>query len=279
VNPNGLATMEKGHATRRVHALLIPVPDGRLARAAARRTRSHVVLPVVTELVSVIVVASLVFFALGVLLTHVLEHGFIGAWDHHVIAWLVKHRTSLGNRVSGDLTWMADTITVCAVALVMTAVLFVRRWGRQSLVIAAGLVVELAVFLSVNSLVARPRPGVAHLGGTPSTYSFPSGHTAAAIVLYGSLAVIVTAATDRVAPRMIAWILAALVTIAVALSRVYRGEHYPSDVIGGALLGVVALTSAVFAIRIASAYLRASGQGAAPRQDVDSTPRELGVGA
>lgn len=42
-----------------------------------------------------------------------------------------------------------------------------------------------------------------------------------------------------------------ILTVAVALSRVYRGEHYPSDVLAGALLGIGALLAAVFIIRSA----------------------------
>jgi undecaprenyl-diphosphatase len=47
------------------------------------------------------------------------------------------------------------------------------------------------------------------------------------------------------------WTLAMALTVAVGLSRVYRGEHYPTDVIAGLLLGIGSLTAGVFIIRVA----------------------------
>jgi undecaprenyl-diphosphatase len=103
------------------------------------------------------------------------------------------------------------------------------------LVLAVALVGELAVFLTATALVDRPRPPVPHLDAQlPPTSSFPSGHTAAAICLYGTLAALVLAAT-RVWWRRVAVILAVLLVVAVALARLYRGAHYPTDVLGSVL--------------------------------------------
>jgi undecaprenyl-diphosphatase len=117
--------------------------------------------------------------------------------------------------------------------------------------LVAGLVIELSVFLAANGIVKRPRPSVHHLGGTPSTYGFPSGHTAATVVLYGGVVVLVMVATTRPFPRIVAWLVAIALTLAVGLSRVYRGEHYPTDVIAGFLLGIGSLVAGVFIIRVA----------------------------
>ncbi|HVB50407.1 MAG TPA: phosphatase PAP2 family protein [Acidimicrobiales bacterium] len=64
-------------------------------------------------------------------------------------------------------------------------------------------------------------------------------------MLYGVIAVIVAVATTRWWARVVMWTLAVTLTVAVALSRVYRGEHYPMDVIAGFLV------AAVFIIRVA----------------------------
>ena len=96
---------------------------------------------------------------------------------------------------------------------------------------------ELFVFLAVTNTVHRARPAVPRLDGAPPTSSFPSGHIAAAVALYGCLAVLVlwiygprTAA--RVAAFVLCWI-----PVVVGVSRPYRGMHYPSDVLMGAVGG------------------------------------------
>jgi undecaprenyl-diphosphatase len=73
---------------------------------------------------------------------------------------------------------------------------------------------------------------------------------AAAFVLYGSLALIVTMLTRRLFPRILAWTVVAVLTTGVGLSRIYRGEHHPTDVIAGLALGAGALCVAALALPI-----------------------------
>ena len=75
----------------------------------------------------------------------------------------------------------------------------------------------------------------------PSTSSFPSGHVAAGVVLYGGLVVIAASITESKAVARVAAIPAVVVVGYVASARVYEGVHHPTDVIGGAVLGVGAL--------------------------------------
>jgi membrane-associated phospholipid phosphatase len=181
-----------------------------------------------------------VLLAIGLLLTHVVD-GSVGHWDLHVNRWFVSQRSELGNAISGGVTFMLDTFPVIGVALVAVALFSWRRQFRAAFVIAVGLVLEIAVFLSVTFVVARPRPEVVRLSSTPMTSSFPSGHTAAAVVLYGGVALGVQCCTRRSIARSVFWILAVLIVIAVGISRVYRGMHHPTDVAAGALFGAACL--------------------------------------
>ena len=146
-------------------------------------------------------------------------------------------------------TKVADTFGILVVLLVAAIVLFVfrRRWEALFLVVA--LCLELATFLTVNSLVDRPRPDVVRLGSLPSTSSFPSGHTAAMVALYGGLAVVISVRFRSRIVRFASWIIALLATAAVGLARVYGGMHHPSDVVAGALLGFAVLGVAIVAVR------------------------------
>jgi undecaprenyl-diphosphatase len=83
----------------------------------------------------------------------------------------------------------------------------------------------------VKAIVKRPRPlleGLPPLGGAPSSLSFPSAHATSAFA--------VATAMTRVEP----WgALAFALAFALALGRPYLGMHYPSDVLAGAVLGVL----------------------------------------
>ena len=230
---------------------LDPSADGPTRSLAQRVARGHGVVAVIIAAIVSFVLLALVMAALGLLITHVLAHGPLGTWDRHVSRWFDKQRWRTMNRMSGDATNLADTFEIAGGAAIVTVVVLVRRWGRHAFLIVASLAIELSVFLATNSIVKRPRPTVHHLGGTPSTYGFPSGHTAATVVLFGGIVVLVSVATTRRVPRIAAWVVAVALTLAVGLSRVYRGEHYPTDVIAGALLGIGSLVAGVFIIRVA----------------------------
>lgn len=202
---------------------------------------------------------TLTLIGIGLLMTHVLLHGAIGRWDDHVIAFALQQRSPGWTRISKDTTLIANTLGIVVVSALVTVVVFFWRRSRLALLLVLGLAVELAAFLSVNYAVQRPRPRVPHIGGTPSTYSWPSGHVAATFVLYGGIAVIVMKTTRRLLPIVLAWLLAAVLTTAVGISRVYEGEHHPTDVLAGLVLGLGALAGATHAVRAVRATRPSAG--------------------
>jgi len=261
----GSVVAEYDHGVGGRRAFLNPSTGGPAHRLVERVAGGHGVTAIAFAIITSFVVMGVFMVALGLLFTHLLEHGSIGVWDRHVSQWFYRHRTGDWNRITGDVTYVADTFEVAGVAAVVTIVLLVRRWGRHAFLLLSGLLIELSVFLTANRIVARPRPAVSHLGGTPSTYSFPSGHTAATVVLYGGIAVIVTVATTRRWPRIVMWAIAVVLAVSVGLSRVYRGEHYPTDVVAGLILGIGSLVAGVYIIRV-SAVNRATRPRSAVEQ-------------
>ncbi len=90
------------------------------------------------------------------------------------------------------------------------------------------------VELAIKNLVGRARPfdvlaGVIKVGGEPWTYSFPSGQTA---LIFG-----VAVAYILIFPKKweTYWVL--FLAVITGLVRIYLGDHYPSDVLGGAMIG------------------------------------------
>jgi undecaprenyl-diphosphatase len=181
-----------------------------------------------------------VLVAAGLVTTHLLVHS-VGTWDDHLNDWFARHRTSTDNTITADFTLLANTMGIVAVAAVVALIATVRHHLRLAIALVIALGVELVGFLLTNTIVARPRPHVSHVGSTPSTFSWPSGHVAATLVLYAGVALMVTMVTRRPALRILAWTLPVVLVPCVALSRIYRGDHHPTDTMAGLMLGVAAL--------------------------------------
>jgi len=190
----------------------------------------------------------LIAFGVGWVLVHNHLPRLVAQVDAGVSAWFADHRMPALDWLTGTGSGLADTATVIAV----TAVVFfglrvwLGRW-RESAAVAVAVVGELTIFLAVTSTIHRVRPLVPHLDVSPPTSSFPSGHTGAAVALYCFLAVV---ALRYVTPRRFALALAwagFAVPVVVGLSRIYRGMHYLTDVLAGAVVSGVWL-AAVLAV-------------------------------
>lgn len=199
-------------------------------------------------LLAAAVLIWLALVAVGHLLGHQWRTSGLVRWDASVDRSLAAKRHQPWTELTHLATFLAETLTVIAVALVAFVLLRLafKRW-REPLFLAVSVIGEVTIFVSTTLLVDRARPPVRHLDSAPPTSSFPSGHTAASVALYGGLAVLAWRAGAAVWLRTLATAVAVLIPVVVALSRMYRGMHYPTDVIAGALLACcwLAVTSTV----------------------------------
>ncbi len=122
---------------------------------------------------------SAAWFAVGWLLTHPLKDSWIVHTDQSVSEWFVRQRTPGLNSVSFVGSMLADTVVKTVVTAVVAIVMLIvwKRW-LEPLLVSVALVLEALCFISITTLVNRPRPDVPHLDTSPVGSSFPSGHTA-----------------------------------------------------------------------------------------------------
>jgi membrane-associated phospholipid phosphatase len=189
------------------------------------------------EILATYAVLTLVGLALGWLLLSLLGETSIANWDRSLAIWFAEQRTNTLNTLSNMASALSDTTTIVVGLLVMvpTFTWTWKRW-RESLTLAVALILESTVVLTVTA--GRDRPPVEQLDASPPTASFPSGHTGAAFAFYWALALIVYWNTENRALRTAATVVALVVPVLVALSRMYRGMHYLTDVLVGGALGV-----------------------------------------
>lgn len=125
---------------------------------------------------------------------------------------------------------LALTIVGFAALPGLGVALLIGKHRRAGAAILAALVAGLIGVMIFQYLALRPRPeGVRLLRPTPTFPAFPSGHAAAAF----STAIIL-GLYDR---RARVWLITLMGASLISLSRVYLGHHYPSDLLGGAVLG------------------------------------------
>lgn len=234
--------------------MLMPRPGTWATRIGHHFARSDPGVSALATIIGGYVVLAVTMVLVGILWTDVVVQGGPGEVDRDAARWFAHNRSDSWNEVTAFGSTMADTETVVAVAVLVGVVLVSwRRWG-QLLVLVVPLTVEVTVFLSTTYLVDRDRPAVEALDAAPATASFPSGHAAAAVALYVGLAFVVASSRLRggVLP-VLAMVLAVLAALFVGVSRVYRGLHYPTDVMWGWALGAAAVCTGVLAARAAIA--------------------------
>jgi undecaprenyl-diphosphatase len=224
-----------------------PAADPSAAPGSTGAPRPLDLRSVLAVVVGGYVVLVLTLAAFGHVLVHASLFDGLRATDDRVNRWAAHHRSGALDGFTDFWTTAMNTVPAVAVALLVELRLSLRRRWRDAVLLLSGLALELAVFLTVNALVDRPRPDVKRLGDVPHTSSFPSGHVAATIVLYGSVALFVSLSWKRDLVRWLAWSVVVVFAGCVAFSRVYRGMHHPSDVLVGGLLGVACLAVAVVA--------------------------------
>jgi undecaprenyl-diphosphatase len=152
--------------------------------------------------------------------------------DAGVVRWVCGRRRHPMDRAMVAATRLGDGPLWVLLTLAMP---FISSKGWRALgVLAVAFAVEQAIYHLVKRATTRLRPfaaipGVTGLVVPPDEFSFPSGHTAAAFVM-------VTASTVLL-PLLVLPLSAAALLIGV--SRVYLGVHFPSDVLAGAVVGVL----------------------------------------
>jgi undecaprenyl-diphosphatase len=206
---------------------------------------STIALQSVKRLVLPIAALLGVIVALGLLVTKVLADDWPFTAEDALNRGLAGDRTGSWNAVSSVFSTLADTPVIIAVTVVVAVILRLRlhRW-REPLFLAGAVSAQALVFFLATLIIDRSRPDVPKMDESPPTSSFPSGHTSAAVALYAGLALVLALLARRTWVKALCWSLL-LVPVAVALSRMYRGMHHPSDVAasflnGGACIVVMA---------------------------------------
>jgi undecaprenyl-diphosphatase len=186
--------------------------------------------------------------------------------DRTIPHWFAARRTPGLTHWSEIFSTLGATQAILIVALA-TCVVFLavtRRW-RPVVFVATVMAGELGAFLVAAAVVHRPRPDVTQLDRHLPTSAYPSGHEAATCCLYVAIAILVIGHA-RGWWRWLFLVPAIAMPVLVALSRMYRGEHHPTDILGSLVFAALWLTATTVLIkpspdRQARPHTAAAGDG------------------
>ena len=181
------------------------------------------------QLLGVFAAELLVVWGLGALFIPL-----VASADLDVVRDLASQRTATATVVAHMLSWLGSGFVVYPVALAACLGLYQRGHRAQAVAVGVSTAGAVALYSIDKLLVGRHRPPVHHLE-LVTGYSFPSGHATQSTALCVALLIALLSGPRQ---RQIAAVAAGCLLVAgVAVSRVYLGVHYPSDVVVGVLLG------------------------------------------
>jgi undecaprenyl-diphosphatase len=206
------------------------------------------------------------------LLAREVTRGRTTGWDEAALHWMQSLHSPALDGWALEVTALGGKVVVWMVVLLSSVFLWASRHHYSAVLLwVAGITAGL-VSAALKLGFDRPRPDVFEWR-TPyaGLSSFPSGHSTAAVVVYGTLAFLIARLAPTRALRWLVWGVAAAVIVLIGLSRVYLGVHYPSDVLGGFVAGsawAVACGMGIEAVR----YFRGR------RPEVEAEEEDLGGG-
>lgn len=154
-------------------------------------------------------------------------------WEFRLLDWLQGLHTPFGNALMRFFSWLGDFGLIW---IVLAAVLLcIPKTRSLGLTVAAALLVDLLLCnLLIKPMVARTRPYdintlIELIVKKPFDYSFPSGHTAAAFAAVSAMFFL----------KSRLWIPSGILAVLIAFSRMYLYVHYPTDILGGIIVGII----------------------------------------
>jgi len=208
--------------------------------------------------------------------SEVAEHvrqGTTQPFDDAVMRWIGQHQYPALQSVMLEITALGTGTVVAMIVFVAGTFLWLNKHKHSAvlLIVATlgGLVLDTLLKIGFN----RPRPQIFTWGTHAVSSSFPSGHAMSSIIVYGTVAYLAARLQQNFASRMATMLLAAVIIVAIASSRLYLGVHYPSDVAAGLIIGLAWAGFCMAVLEAAQLYAKRN----APQLLEDERPAARGA--
>lgn len=173
-------------------------------------------------------------------------HEGLTHWNYPIFHLLQTIRTPFFNTLFVVVSIMGMPVTLIMISLLLTTGLFIKKQWRTAAHLLSGLVLSSGAVFIFKKLSHSTRPQGFEIITNDS--SFPSGHTTLSFTIFGLIAFFAA----QIMPKKLRWIpyaLATMITITVAVSRLYLGAHWFTDIIGAALLALPVVLVCIISYR------------------------------
>lgn len=192
------------------------------------------------------ILAGILIAALVVIMV-LIKNGGIVEFDNNVFNLVTRNENIPLENMYRVFTFLGSTIFIIVACLAILVICILMKKKKIGFVIVGSVAISTIVNNVIKLIFRRPRPEVRRLV-VEKSFSFPSGHTMAAVTLYGILIFFVMRSKLNKKAKLAISIVLGLLPICVAISRIYLGAHFASDVTGAAITSTALLLIEVYFI-------------------------------
>lgn len=199
-----------------------------------------------TRLLLFVLGAALLVYA--AVAADVVNSGRLSEVDLDVATWVAGSMPTWAEWLARPFTWLGGAVGVTAVVAAATIWLLGRRARVEAALLVVDAVgIQILVF-SAKHGYARPRPDLGSAIPLPSSYSFPSGHAATGMAVFGLLGLLAATVARTRTQHVAAVVGGFALGASIGASRVVLGVHYVTDVLAGAALGLAWLSACLLVV-------------------------------
>ncbi|MBD6615267.1 phosphatase PAP2 family protein [Komarekiella sp. 'clone 1'] len=192
-------------------------------------------------------ICLLILFVVAKLAEEVLETEAF-AFDTSFLLWLHQFANPSLDNLMLFITNLGNPKTVVVVAAMTLGILWWRRYRIETYIFVLTCIGGLTLNTGLKLFFSKPRPQLWTLLISEKSFSFPSGHALGSMVMYGFIAYILATYYPQFS-RLI-YVLAVILIVAIGISRLYLGVHWPTDVIAGYGVGFLWLMICITMLKL-----------------------------
>ena len=170
--------------------------------------------------------------------------------DFLIINFIEQMRTPFLTIFFKSITYLGEWAVVLPIALLVSAILIIKRRKKQDAVLAFISLGGLGTAFLLKNIVHRARP----LGGliNETSFSFPSAHAVTSVVFYGFIIYLLLPKIKSKKIKALKIFFISLFVLLIGFSRLYLGVHYLSDVLAGYIIGTIWLLIGIYGIKLSN---------------------------